>query len=51
MTGTVKNLTNYCAFVDLGGIDGMLHISEMSSEPGSQPQSGAEGRPADRGYG
>lgn len=29
LTGTVKNITNYCAFVDLGGIDGMLHISEM----------------------
>ena len=27
--GTVKTLTNFCAFVDLGGIDGMLHISEM----------------------
>ncbi len=27
--GTVKTITNYCAFVDLGGIDGMLHISEM----------------------
>ena len=29
LTGTVKNITNYCAFIDLGGIDGMLHISEM----------------------
>lgn len=29
LTGTVKNITNYCAFVDLGGIDGMLHVSEM----------------------
>ncbi len=28
--GTVKNLTNFGAFVDLGGIDGLLHISEMS---------------------
>lgn len=29
LTGTVKTLTNYCGFIDLGGIDGMLHISEM----------------------
>ncbi len=29
LEGTVKNITNYCAFIDLGGIDGMLHISEM----------------------
>jgi 4-hydroxy-3-methylbut-2-enyl diphosphate reductase len=37
MTGTVKNLTNYCAFIDLGGIDGMLHISEMSWSPVRNP--------------
>lgn len=29
-TGTVKSLTQYGAFVDIGGIDGMVHISEMS---------------------
>ena len=29
-TGTVKSLTAYGAFVDLGGIDGMVHISELS---------------------
>ncbi|MBQ8503783.1 MAG: bifunctional 4-hydroxy-3-methylbut-2-enyl diphosphate reductase/30S ribosomal protein S1 [Clostridia bacterium] len=29
-TGTVKSLTNYGAFVDLGGVDGMVHISELS---------------------
>ena len=29
MKGTVRNITNYCAFVDLGGVDGMLHLSEM----------------------
>lgn len=29
-TGTVKSLTNYGAFVDIGGVDGMVHISEMS---------------------
>jgi small subunit ribosomal protein S1 len=30
LTGTVKNLTDYGAFVDLGGIDGLLHINDMS---------------------
>ena len=29
-TGTVKSLTSYGAFVDLGGVDGMIHISELS---------------------
>lgn len=30
VTGTVKNVTDFGAFVDLGGADGLLHISEMS---------------------
>ncbi len=38
VTGVVKNLTDYGAFVDLGGVDGLLHISDMSwgriSHPG-----------------
>jgi len=29
-TGTVKSLTSYGAFVDIGGVDGMVHISELS---------------------
>ena len=28
--GTVKNVTDFGAFIDLGGADGLLHISEMS---------------------
>ena len=28
--GTIKNVTDFGAFVDLGGVDGLLHISEMS---------------------
>ena len=36
--GKIKNLTDYGAFIDLGGIDGLLHISDMSwgriSHPG-----------------
>ena len=30
ITGVVKNITDYGAFVDLGGIDGLLHITDMS---------------------
>jgi small subunit ribosomal protein S1 len=30
LTGVVKNLTEYGAFVDLGGLDGLLHITDMS---------------------
>ena len=29
-TGTVRSLTNYGAFVDLGGVEGMIHISELA---------------------
>ncbi len=30
VTGFVKNITEYGAFVDLGGVDGLLHVSDMS---------------------
>ena len=30
LDGTVKNITEYGAFIDLGGIDGLLHITDMS---------------------
>ena len=30
LTGVVKNLTDYGAFVDMGGLDGLLHITDMS---------------------
>lgn len=30
VTGVIKNITDYGAFVDLGGIDGLLHITDMS---------------------
>ncbi len=30
-TGVVKSLTNFGAFVDLGGVDGLIHISELSN--------------------
>ena len=30
VNGVVKNITDYGAFVDLGGIDGLLHITDMA---------------------
>jgi len=30
LTGVVKNLTDYGAFIDLGGVDGLLHITDIS---------------------
>ena len=30
LEGTVKNITSYGVFVDLGGVDGLIHVSEMS---------------------
>ena len=42
--GTIKNLTEYGAFVDIGGIDGLLHVTDMSwgriHHPGDQFKSG-----------
>ena len=29
--GVVKNITDYGAFVDLGGIDGLLHVTDIST--------------------
>ncbi len=37
VTGTVKNLTDYGAFIDLGGVDGLLHVSDMSYGNVSHP--------------
>jgi ribosomal protein S1 len=37
LTGVVKRLTDFGAFVDLGGIDGLLHISELSWSRVSHP--------------
>ena len=37
LKGVVKNLTDYGAFIDLGGIDGLLHITDMSLGPHRPP--------------
>jgi len=36
-TGTVKSLTKFGAFIDLGGVDGLIHISELSDNRISHP--------------
>ena len=36
-TGTVRSLTSYGAFIDLGGVDGMVHVSELSWRPVKHP--------------
>jgi len=38
VTGVVKNLTEYGAFIDLGGIDGLLHVSDISYGRVAHPQ-------------
>src|ERR1019366_6756859 len=46
LTGTVKNLTEYGAFIDLGGIDGLLHVTDVSwgrvAHPSEVLETGAE---------
>jgi small subunit ribosomal protein S1 len=38
LTGVVKNVTDFGAFIDLGGVDGLLHITDMSYRRISNPQ-------------
>jgi small subunit ribosomal protein S1 len=38
LTGRVKTLTQFGAFVDLGGVDGLLHVSEMSRRRVTKPE-------------
>jgi small subunit ribosomal protein S1 len=37
LTGTIKTITPFGAFVDLGGVDGLLHVSEMSRRRVNNP--------------
>ena len=32
LEGTVKNITSYGVFIDLGGVDGLIHITDLSWE-------------------
>jgi small subunit ribosomal protein S1 len=38
LTGTVKTITPFGAFIDLGGVDGLLHVSEMSRRRVTDPK-------------
>ena len=51
LTGVVKNLTEYGAFVDLGGLDGLLHITDMSWGRLTHPQRSGQRRRSDSGQG
>jgi small subunit ribosomal protein S1 len=42
LEGTVKNITDYGAFVDLGGIDGLLHVTDMSWGRLGHPSEGVQ---------
>jgi small subunit ribosomal protein S1 len=50
LTGVVKNITDYGAFVDLGGIDGLLHITDMSWGRINHPEESVQGRRRARGH-
>ncbi len=39
VTGTVARLTNFGAFVDLGGVDGLVHVTELSHDHNVSPKS------------
>lgn len=38
LTGTIRNVTNFGAFVDLGGVEGLIHVSEMSWQRVAHPR-------------
>jgi small subunit ribosomal protein S1 len=38
MTGTIRNVTDFGAFVDLGGVEGLIHVSEMSWQRVEHPR-------------
>ena len=49
--GVVKNLTDYGAFVDLGGIDGLLHITDIAWRRVKHPERSPQDRRRNRGEG
>ena len=48
LKGVVKNITDYGAFIDLGGIDGLLHITDMSWGRVGHPVRAVQGQRRDR---
>ena len=51
LDGVVKNITDYGAFVDLGGVDGLLHVTDIAWRRINHPPRGAADRPAGQGAG
>ena len=51
MRGTVRSLADYGAFVDIGGVDGLLHVSDIAWGRVEQAGRRALGGPADRSQG
>ena len=51
LNGVVKNITDYGAFVDLGGVDGLLHVTDIAWRRINHPVRGAQYRPAGQGAG
>ena len=42
LEGTVKNITSYGVFIDLGGVDGLIHITDLSWGRGNDPNEGVK---------
>ena len=51
LDGVVKNITDYGAFVDLGGVDGLLHVTDIAWRRINHPVRGAAHRPDRQGAG
>ena len=49
--GTVRSLTDYGAFVDIGGVDALLHVADISWGRVNKPADVLDGRAADRSQG
>ena len=51
LDGVVKNITDYGAFVDLGGVDGLLHVTDIAWRRINHPSEALADRPAGQGAG
>ena len=49
VTGTVRSLMSYGAFIDLGGVDGLLHVSDMAWGRVNKPEDVLSAGPGDPG--
>ena len=51
LKGVVKNITDYGAFIDLGGVDGLLHVTDISWKRVNHPSEALADRPDGRSAG